>query len=58
MHNYVINVTIDYLIVIGPDRLESTILKITGKISLVIYNLLFPKIVDGLYKQIINYFQK
>ena len=38
----------DYLVILssGPDRLELTILKITGKISLVIYNLLFPKIVN------------
>ena len=37
----------DYFVILssGPDRLELTILKITGKISLFIYNLLFPKIV-------------
>ena len=34
----------NYLVILssGPDRLELTILKITGKI----YNLLFPKIVN------------
>ena len=32
----------------GPDHLESTILKITGKTSLLIYKLLFQKIVDFL----------
>ena len=34
----------DYLVILssGPDRLELTLLKITGKI----YNLLFPKIVN------------
>ena len=35
-------------ITLGPDRLESTILKITGKISQVIQNLLFWKMVDFL----------
>ena len=43
------------IIILGPDRLELTILKITGKISVVIYSLLFldnnllcQKIVDFL----------
>ena len=46
----------------GPDHLESTILKITGKISLVIKSLLFRKIVNFLLvicqsnMQKINYF--
>ena len=29
------------IIILGPDRLELTILKITGKISVVIYSLQF-----------------
>ena len=52
---------------LGPDHLESIILKIIGKksiILLVIYNLLFQKIIDFLpiiqanYRQKINYFWK
>ena len=36
------------MFLLGPDRQESTILKITGKISLVIYSLVFWKIIEFL----------
>ena len=58
---------IRYVGTIGPDHLESIILKIIGKksiILLVIYNLLFQKIIDFLpiiqanNRQNINYFLK
>ena len=39
----------------GPDHLESTILKIRDNIFLVIYNLLFLKIVDYLLVICQNY---
>ena len=48
---------------LGPDHLESNILKITGKISVVVHSLLYVKIISSNLKILVdflhaNYFDK